>query len=120
MRETQYCGKACQTNHWPEHKGVCKSPLGKTNWRPQWERDGREPAWARGDAPKNWHNPFGAGKYLWGNIPAIDILRLEQNEGRGYRQSLALLFAGNLPWIRLHEEYTNTGTTTQRPETYEM
>jgi len=52
------------------------------------------PAWAKGDAATNLHNPFGAGKYLWGNVPAIDVLRLEQNEGEDYTGNIALLFAG--------------------------
>lgn len=68
--------------------------MGKDNWRPAWDREGREPAWTTGAASKNWHNPFGGGKYLWGNVPALDVLKLEQNEGIGYRGDLALLFAG--------------------------
>ncbi len=68
--------------------------MSKESWRPAWEREGREPAWAKGAAAQNWHNPFGGDKYLWGNTPAFDVLKLEQNEGLKYREDLALLFAG--------------------------
>jgi hypothetical protein len=37
---------------------------------------------------------FGGGKYLWGNIPALDILQLGLNEGDNYGEPLRLLFAG--------------------------
>jgi hypothetical protein len=37
---------------------------------------------------------FGGRKYLWGNIPALDILQLGLNEGDTYREPLRLLFAG--------------------------
>jgi hypothetical protein len=33
-------------------------------------------------------------KYQWGNMPAIDVLRLKGNEGEKYDKDLALLFAG--------------------------
>jgi hypothetical protein len=68
--------------------------MGKDNWRPAWDREGRAPPWASGIAAKNWHNVFGGSKYLWGNTPALDILKLEQNEGLSYQDDIALLFAG--------------------------
>lgn len=37
---------------------------------------------------------YGGKKYLWGNMPAIDILQLDTNEGLGYTADLHLLFAG--------------------------
>ena len=76
------------------HKSACKSHLIQANWRPAWDREGREPAWASTTASRNWHNPFGGEKYLWGNIPAIDVLRLSENEGNAYPDDIALLFAG--------------------------
>lgn len=33
-------------------------------------------------------------KYLFGNVPALDVVSLERNEGIGYRGDLTLLFAG--------------------------
>lgn len=37
---------------------------------------------------------FGTIKYLWGNIPAVDVVKLEENEGKDFAQPLSLLFAG--------------------------
>jgi hypothetical protein len=38
--------------------------------------------------------PFGTRKYLWGNVPSIDIIKLDDNEGASYDQDLKILFAG--------------------------
>ena len=115
----QYCGATCQKNHWLAHKKVCKSSLSKTSWRPQWDLEEREPAWASGPASQNWHNPYGETKYLWGNVPAIDVLKLKQNEGQGYQQRLSLLFAGtSRPSTSLDLDYTSE--ISQRLETYGM
>jgi hypothetical protein len=37
---------------------------------------------------------FGGRKYLWGNMPAFDLVNLGSNEGTGYGGHLKLLFAG--------------------------
>ncbi len=37
---------------------------------------------------------FGGTKYLWGNMPAQDFVKLEQKEGSTYDKDLQLLFAG--------------------------
>lgn len=42
---------------------------------------------------------FGGQKYLWGNVPAFDILRLGSNEGEDYSGDLHLLFAGEYYFI---------------------
>jgi len=42
----------------------------------------------------NLHNPYGGHLYLWGNVPAIDVLRLPENEGLDYNDRIELLFAG--------------------------
>ncbi|KAJ5150509.1 uncharacterized protein N7500_010698 [Penicillium coprophilum] len=75
------------------HKTICKSPLNKADWRPAWDCEAREPAWAT--AANYFHNPFGDSKYLWGNAPAIDVLQLEKNEGPRYPKDIALLFAAS-------------------------
>jgi hypothetical protein len=47
-----------------------------------------------GEARNNAHNPYGGGLYLWGNVPAIDVLRLSDNEGARYSDDIELLFSG--------------------------
>lgn len=37
---------------------------------------------------------FGGSKHFWGNTPAIDVLRLDKNEGVDYDKELNVLFAG--------------------------
>lgn len=37
---------------------------------------------------------FGNKKYLWGNMPAFDLLRLDANEGSDYSGNLRVLCAG--------------------------
>lgn len=44
---------------------------------------------------------FGARKYLWGNVPAIDVIRMGQNEGVDFQGPINLLFAGKKPLLRL-------------------
>lgn len=98
----QYCGKSCQQTHWSIHKGDCKSPLMKATWRPSWVVEARRPAFINDD-----QNQFvdmlahGRQKYLWGNVPAIDILNLQQNEGVDFTGDLRLLFAGTRYATRL-------------------
>lgn len=60
------------------------------NWRPCWETENRRPALAK----TIHHNPFGQGIYPWGNVPAIDVLNLAQNEGNDLYPDIAILFAG--------------------------
>ncbi|ODM16214.1 hypothetical protein SI65_08213 [Aspergillus cristatus] len=38
---------------------------------------------------------FGAKKYLWGNVPALDVLQLESNEGEDQAGDLRILFAAS-------------------------
>lgn len=92
---TKYCGVSCQREHWTSHKLDCNSPLLKSTWRPQWEAEGRKPAFMTSDAPARSFNHH--KKYLWGNMPAFDVLKLEANEGKGYKGDLDLLFAGIVP-----------------------
>lgn len=36
--------------------------------------------------------------YLWGNVPAIDVLKLKENEGEDFEKEMNLLFAGESVW----------------------
>ncbi|KAJ5272980.1 hypothetical protein N7478_008105 [Penicillium angulare] len=67
------------------------SPLGRETWKPAWVAEDRVPEFMGGGIGVQ----FGGKKYLWGNIPALDILRLESNEGKDYAENLCLLFAAS-------------------------
>ncbi|KAL2022832.1 hypothetical protein VTK56DRAFT_4363 [Thermocarpiscus australiensis] len=86
-----YCGPDCQKAHWPIHKTDCKSRLGKKIWTPDWVLENRKPDFVRGGIGVQ----FGGGKYLWGNIPALDVLQLGSNEGVDHGGQLRLLFAAS-------------------------
>ena len=74
---------------------ACKSALIKTTWQPQWVLENRLPSFIGGDGSLDSSQvKFGAKKFLWGNLPAIDILQLSSNEGEAYSQDLNILFAG--------------------------
>ncbi|KAH6605282.1 hypothetical protein Trco_006989, partial [Trichoderma cornu-damae] len=73
------------------HRTDCKGPLARESWQPAWAREDRKPAFVRDDLGL----PFGPNKYLWGNVPALDILRLGSNEGDDYDGDLSLLFAAS-------------------------
>ncbi|ROT36821.1 hypothetical protein SODALDRAFT_298432 [Sodiomyces alkalinus F11] len=84
-----YCGPTCQRSHWASHKADCKSNLRKETWQPNWALENRRPAFV-GPGQQ-----FGGKKYLWGNMPAFDVLNLESNEGVDYDGQLNLLFAAS-------------------------
>lgn len=60
-------------------------------WQPDWVLENRLPAFV-GDDPVV--TTYEGRKYLWGNVPAFDVLKLGANEGEAYDEQLRLLFAG--------------------------
>ncbi|KAK5133101.1 hypothetical protein LTR08_008211 [Meristemomyces frigidus] len=87
-----YCGPQCQKAHWCTHKQDCRSSLNKDNWKPEWERQGRPPTFSSiGPSQQS----FGRNKFFWGNVPAIDVLRMDQNEGEDCDKDIRLLFAAS-------------------------
>ncbi|KAF5664362.1 hypothetical protein FHETE_7119 [Fusarium heterosporum] len=86
-----YCGPDCQKSHWPIHKVHCKSALSKVGWTPNWVLENRTPTFIRGGIGV----AFGGKKFLWGNVPALDVLQLSSNEGDHYQGQLSLLFAAS-------------------------
>ncbi|KAH8698962.1 hypothetical protein BGW36DRAFT_396585 [Talaromyces proteolyticus] len=86
-----YCGPICQKSHWSHHKIECKSTVGKKTWQPAWVLEKRTPAFIRTGIGVT----LGAEKYLWGNVSAIDIVKLGSNEGDRYAGDLRLLFAAS-------------------------
>jgi hypothetical protein len=86
----QYCDSTCQKSHWLQHKVDCRSPLAKEAWEPDWVIEKRKPTFVDDRATIT----FGGKKYYWGNMPALDVLRLSDIEGASYKNDLHLLFAG--------------------------
>ncbi|PQE03580.1 MYND finger family protein [Rutstroemia sp. NJR-2017a BVV2] len=91
----KYCSNACQGAHWPIHKNDCKSPLMKTTWRPQYDIEKRTPAFIdQNSTPESSSTPserYGMMKYLWGNVPAIDVVKYSKNEGLNIPEELHFL-----------------------------
>ncbi|RLL98932.1 hypothetical protein CFD26_107683 [Aspergillus turcosus] len=86
-----YCGPECQKSHWLRHRSECKSPLNNKTWQPAWVLENRKPSFISGGLGEQ----FGTKKYLWGNIPAFDVLRLGSNEGEEYGEVIRILFAAS-------------------------
>ena len=63
----------------------------KSNWLPTWETEGRRPTFVDPGPPAV---SYGLQKYFWGNMPALDALALDSNEGCSYDHDLHVLFAG--------------------------
>jgi len=82
------------------HKHDCKSALGKRTWLPVWYVEGRKLAIFDDGDKKNRFNR----KYLFGNMPAVDVLNLGQNEGLNFRGDLKVLFAGKCS-VHRHDTY---------------
>ncbi|KAI3337490.1 hypothetical protein HD806DRAFT_543118 [Xylariaceae sp. AK1471] len=87
-----YCSKSCQVAHWLTHRKDCKSSFMKETWEPRWMTQNRTPAFIGGGPP---HVVFGTRKYLWGNVPAFDVIRLNQNEGVDFQDPMRILFAAS-------------------------
>jgi Domain of unknown function (DUF4470) len=65
----------------------------KVTWQPSWATEQRTPAFMT-DEPYSSLTPFEGLKYLWGNVPAVDVLRLQDNEGVEFNKDYRVLFAG--------------------------
>ncbi|KAK1811660.1 hypothetical protein LTR12_013961 [Friedmanniomyces endolithicus] len=63
----------------------------KEEWEPKWIVEGRKPTFVSNEALIT----FGGRKYFWGNVPAIDVVQLDRNEGAQYQGDLRLLFAAS-------------------------
>ncbi|KAI0426602.1 hypothetical protein F5Y09DRAFT_351075 [Xylaria sp. FL1042] len=88
-----YCSKRCQRAHGPIHRKDCLSPIMKGTWKPRWVTENRPPTFM-GDGMED-QVKFGTVKYLWGNVPAFDVIQLGQNEGVDFQNPINLLFAGS-------------------------
>jgi hypothetical protein len=60
---------------------------------PGWVQEGRLPSFTFN---LDLSNDFGINQYLWGNMPALDILKMKENEGESdVHRDIALLFAAS-------------------------
>ncbi|KAM0438690.1 hypothetical protein ACHAPT_001446 [Fusarium lateritium] len=91
VAKPKYCSVPCQFADWDYHKQYCKLLLGKKGWVPRWFTQHRVPEFTR----SGYTAPFPTHKNIWGEVPALDVLKLDQNEGSHYDQDLALLFAAS-------------------------
>ncbi|KAI3326332.1 hypothetical protein HD806DRAFT_552587 [Xylariaceae sp. AK1471] len=120
----QYYSTDCQKQDWPDHKTTCKSPLSRSSWRPAHEKDGRLPSWkqpAHGLRPQADKIPIRRAedpphtvsklyslnetytdfslfectqRWLFDDMPAMDVLQVDSNEWTHDNRPLSILFAG--------------------------
>ncbi|KAH9908637.1 hypothetical protein F4778DRAFT_776922 [Xylariomycetidae sp. FL2044] len=89
-----YCSKNCQVSHWPIHRRDCRGSFMKKTWEPSWITQHRRPAFLSSDHDSQ-QVAFGTRKYLWGNVPGIDLIRLDQNEGVTFQGPIRVLLAAS-------------------------
>lgn len=63
----------------------------KKTWKPSWHTEKRKAAFVGDDADLV---SFGMQKYLWGNVPAIELLNVKDNESDATGRDFRLLLAG--------------------------
>lgn len=68
--------------------------------------EGRQPAFITAEGSDIRITPYGAQKYLWGNVPALDLLNLKQNGGVEFAGNFRLLLAGTDFSTRLYQLLT--------------
>lgn len=94
-RLVAYCSKECSVAHWSTHKRDCNDTLRSPAWSPAWVREARLPDFIdSGEHASGWasQTPFGLGQHLWGNVPAMDVLNLQNNEGIKTHQDVSVAF----------------------------
>ncbi|CAG8531025.1 22522_t:CDS:2 [Gigaspora margarita] len=94
-----YCSKECQKMHWKYHKIDCKSDIASKNWQPNYIKEVRMPSFFSNSPTMPFFNPLTKVEYLWGNMPAIDIIKLASNEFADdksrFNEPIDLLFAAS-------------------------
>ncbi len=61
---------------------------------PAWIHENRTPSFVRTGLTDSLKGLANARKSPWGDMPALDILKLAENEGESYQGPLRLLFVG--------------------------
>ena len=65
----------------------------KGKYVPDWIKQNRLPSWV---SDSELSSQFGGNQYLWGNMPAVDMLNMEENEGAyDIHRDMNLLFAAS-------------------------
>ncbi|KAG1747941.1 uncharacterized protein EDB91DRAFT_1235835 [Suillus paluster] len=108
-----YCSKVCYSiacaakNHWRIHKRDCKNQLKSDDWKPAWVVERRFPtsffietnlpASLSAESLRAQMTEFDSGLCLWGNMPAVDLINLAENEkDKSLDLSIALVASGDL------------------------
>ncbi|KAJ5164212.1 uncharacterized protein N7500_006042 [Penicillium coprophilum] len=109
-KSKQYCSKECQKEHWPSHKEDCNHSLAQDSWKPDWHTEGREPTFFTEDPSEPNTNE---GKISWwGTMPALDLLKLDRNEGQDVPPKIRILIASS------HDIRNMIETIARLPDTY--
>lgn len=72
--------------------------MAKPTWRPAWESEQRNPSFI-GDGPPLARFGGEEQKYVWGNVPALNVINSSQNEGDTLPEDLRLLFPGKRTYL---------------------
>ncbi|KAH0826539.1 hypothetical protein J3R83DRAFT_4892 [Lanmaoa asiatica] len=85
----------------PKLRADCKDPIRSSNWKPSWIAEGREPSFllksdmsTAEEFANRFQDRLSIGASLWGNVPAMDILNLSNNE-KDLKRNLSLMFAAS-------------------------
>ncbi|KAI2731486.1 hypothetical protein CBS147309_2403 [Penicillium roqueforti] len=106
-----YCGKECQKEHWPIHKENCKDALGYETWKPDWHRGDRKPEFLKNRDPSERNLNDGKISW-WGGMPALDLLKLDRNEGQDAPPKMSVLLTAS------HDIRNVVETIARLPDTY--
>ncbi|KAF7519618.1 hypothetical protein PCG10_009904 [Penicillium crustosum] len=105
-----YCSRECQKEHWPVHKEDCNNILAKDTWKPDWHTEDRDPTFFQTDPSEPNSN---ANKMSWwGNMPALDLLKLDGNEGQDASSKMRILLTSS------HDIRNILETVARLPDTY--
>ncbi|KAJ6580854.1 hypothetical protein B0H19DRAFT_1369334 [Mycena capillaripes] len=77
-RLVKYCSEKCKTQHWPKHRSRCTHRYLSETWQPTWVTEGRDPTFLYPSFSLTLYRP---SVDFWGDLPAMDCLKLSTNEG---------------------------------------
>ncbi|CAG8892542.1 unnamed protein product [Penicillium egyptiacum] len=106
-----YCSKKCQKEHWPTHKKDCNDPLAHETWKPDWHTEDRTPNFHKNQGPSE-QDLNKCKMSWWGSMPALDLLKLDGNEGDDAPPKMRLLFSSS------HDIRNIVETVARLPDTY--